>query len=204
MTWQAGLPSVSTTAGDGCRKASALRYSTQTSQQNNKTRESKPHDAFDVLAEMPCLVTDKKACELEADPIASMAIWSEPSVPFLNPIGIDIPEASSRCTCDSVAAGASSCHRKGVSRVIRLYHDQLLLPDSVHRRQTLTSCADGTPRDQIGNVLRRDGVEEFARGRETNVGDFEQESAREPETLVDLVRAVQLRVYRCSTRVRLS
>lgn len=70
-------------------------------------------DAVDVLAEMPCLVTDKKACELEADPIASMAIWSEPSVPFLNPMGIDIPEASSRCTCDSVAASAFRDHCKG-------------------------------------------------------------------------------------------
>lgn len=69
--------------------------------------------AVDVLAEMPCLVTDKNACELEADPIASMAIWSEPSVPFLNPMGIDIPEASSRCTCDSVAASASLRLEKG-------------------------------------------------------------------------------------------
>jgi hypothetical protein len=92
-----------------------------------------------------------------------------------------------RCECKFAT-------RKGVSRVIRLYHDQLLLPESVHQRQTLTSCADGTPRDQIGNVLRRDGVEEFASGRETNVGDFEQEPAGEPETLVDLVRAVELRI----------
>ena len=34
--------------------------------------------------------------------MASMAILTLPSVPFLKPIGADRPEASSRCTCDSV------------------------------------------------------------------------------------------------------
>lgn len=31
------------------------------------------------------MVTDKKQCEEEADPMASIAICKEPSVPFLNP-----------------------------------------------------------------------------------------------------------------------
>lgn len=65
------------------------------------------------------MVTERKQCEAEADPIASIAICKDPSVPFLNPtedyknlilawgpswdegvdpnsLGIDIPEANSR------------------------------------------------------------------------------------------------------------
>lgn len=41
--------------------------------------------ARDVLAEMPCLVTERNECDALAEPMASMAIWREPSVPFLNP-----------------------------------------------------------------------------------------------------------------------
>lgn len=38
-----------------------------------------------ALAEMPCLVTERNECDDAAAPIASIAIWSEPSVPFLKP-----------------------------------------------------------------------------------------------------------------------
>ena len=37
-----------------------------------------------------------------ADCIASIATLTEPSVPFLNPIGKPEPDASSRWSCDSV------------------------------------------------------------------------------------------------------
>ena len=42
------------------------------------------------------------ACGCDADRMASTAIWTEPSVPFLKPIGSERPETSSRCNCDSV------------------------------------------------------------------------------------------------------
>jgi hypothetical protein len=37
----------------------------------------------DALAEIPCLVTERKLWLDAAEPMASMAIWREPSVPFL-------------------------------------------------------------------------------------------------------------------------
>ena len=45
---------------------------------------------------MPCLVTERKWCGWHAAPIASSAICTLPSVPFLKPTGIDSPEANSR------------------------------------------------------------------------------------------------------------
>lgn len=105
-------------------------------------------NVVDVLAEMPCLVTDKKACELEADPIASMAIWSEPSVPFLNPIGIDIPEASSRCTCDSVAASATGKLGKGSVRETGLKDQSLLSqPPSLYTEDKHSLLAPMAPHE---------------------------------------------------------
>lgn len=43
-----------------------------------------------------------KLCGWDADCMASMATLTEPSVPFLKPIGKEAPEASSRCNWDSV------------------------------------------------------------------------------------------------------
>lgn len=48
------------------------------------------------------------------------------------------------------------------------------------------SCADCTPRDEVGSVLGRDGVEEFGSGGKTEIVDFEKEASGETETLVDL------------------
>jgi hypothetical protein len=43
-----------------------------------------------------------KQCGCEADCIASIATDTDPSVPFLKPIGKDAPDASSRWSWDSV------------------------------------------------------------------------------------------------------
>src|SRR5471030_2498819 len=56
----------------------------------------------DTMAEWPPLVTDRKWCGCDAALMASTAILTLPSVPFLKPTGHDSPDASSRCTCDSV------------------------------------------------------------------------------------------------------
>jgi hypothetical protein len=56
------------------------------------------------------------------------------------------------------------------------------------------ASTDSTPRDQVGDVLRRDGVEKFTGGRDTHVGEFEKETTGETKTLVDLEAAVELRV----------
>mgnify|MGYP005740209365 CR=1 FL=1 len=47
------------------------------------------------MADFPSFVMDKKICEFEAEPIASMATWIEPFVEFLKPTGQDSPEANS-------------------------------------------------------------------------------------------------------------
>ena len=44
----------------------------------------------------PSAPIPRKDCGAEAALIASSATWIPPSVPFLNPIGIDSPEASWR------------------------------------------------------------------------------------------------------------
>ena len=56
----------------------------------------------ETMAVWPDLVTDRKWCGELAERMASTAMRMLPSVPFLKPTGQDRPEASSRCTCDSV------------------------------------------------------------------------------------------------------
>jgi len=50
------------------------------------------------IAETPCFVTEGNQCCERAVTTASTAISVLPSVVFLNPTGIDSPDASSRCT----------------------------------------------------------------------------------------------------------
>ena len=54
--------------------------------------------------------------------------------------------------------------------------------------------ADRTPGDEVGGVLRGDGVEELAARGETHIRDIEQERARQAQALVDLEAAVHLGV----------
>ena len=55
-----------------------------------------------TTAAAPARVTPKKVCPAAAARQASTATVTSPSVPFLNPIGMDRPEASCRCTWLSV------------------------------------------------------------------------------------------------------
>ena len=55
-----------------------------------------------TIAANPCSVTPINACGELAARIASTATPTDPSVPFLNPIGKETPDASSLCNCDSV------------------------------------------------------------------------------------------------------
>src|SRR5476649_2166065 len=64
----------------------------------------------DTMAEWPPLVTDRKWCGCDEALIASTAILTLPSVPFLKPIGQERPEANSRCTCDSVVRAPIAPH----------------------------------------------------------------------------------------------
>eukprot|EP00659_Diplonema_papillatum_P004813 gene4812-biopygen4730 len=63
-----------------------------------------------TIAAMPCLVTDKKLCGCFAARTASTAMPTSPPVPFLNPTGIDSPDASSRWICDSVVLAPIAPH----------------------------------------------------------------------------------------------
>src|SRR3954463_15384411 len=62
------------------------------------------------MAETPCLVTDGNQCGDRAVRTASTAIWVLPSVLFLNPTGIDRPDASSRCTWLSAVRAPMATH----------------------------------------------------------------------------------------------
>src|SRR2546423_1859074 len=54
------------------------------------------------MAARPCFVTERNWWGCEAARMASTAIWTFPSVPFLKPTGMERPEASSRWTWLSV------------------------------------------------------------------------------------------------------
>ena len=56
------------------------------------------------------------------------------------------------------------------------------------------ASADGTPGDQVGNVLRNRGVEEFGGGWKFEGGDVTQKSARESQAIVDAETAVHARI----------
>ena len=62
------------------------------------------------IAETPCFVTDGNQCGERAASTASTAVFTPPSVPFLNPTGIDSPEASSRWTWLSVVRAPIATH----------------------------------------------------------------------------------------------
>ena len=55
--------------------------------------------------------------------------------------------------------------------------------------------ADGGPADEVGNVLRGDGVEELGGGGQTEVEDVAEERAGEPEAVGDVVGAVEMGVH---------
>lgn len=132
-----------------------------------------------ALAEIPCLVTERKLWLDAAEPMASMAIWREPSVPFLT-----AKRRSSQYSWEG--------KRKRKKRTADGHrHSGRELAVDLRLGGTST---DSTPRDQVCNVLRRNGVEEFAGGRNAHVGEFEKKTAGETKTLVDLEAAVELRV----------
>ena len=64
----------------------------------------------ETMAETPCLVTERKQCGQEEETMASTAICRLPLVPFLNPTGMESPEASSRCTWLSVVRAPMAPH----------------------------------------------------------------------------------------------
>jgi hypothetical protein len=55
--------------------------------------------------------------------------------------------------------------------------------------------ADGTPADEVGDVLRRDGIEKLGGGGQAEVEHVAQEGAAEAEAGGDVVRAVEVRVH---------
>jgi cobaltochelatase CobN len=54
--------------------------------------------------------------------------------------------------------------------------------------------ADRRPRDQVGDVLRRDRIEHLGPGRQTERVDVEQQAARTQEPLAHVARVVHVRV----------
>ena len=56
------------------------------------------------------------------------------------------------------------------------------------------ACADRPPRDGVGDVLRRDRVEELAADRQAGVEHPQQHAPREMQSGVDVARAVEVRI----------
>ena len=54
--------------------------------------------------------------------------------------------------------------------------------------------ADGAPGDEVGNVLRGDGVEQFRADGHAEAGEVAEQLARKAKTLVNLEGAVDVRV----------
>ena len=108
---------------------------------------------------MPASSIPAKACEAAAARTASTATWMLPSVRFLNPIGIERPEASWRCVWLSEVRAP-------------------IAPQPT----------------AVGDVLRRDRVEELAADRQPGVQHLEQQLAGDPQAGVDVAAFVQVRV----------
>ena len=56
------------------------------------------------------------------------------------------------------------------------------------------TSANSTPRDEISNILGRDGVEKLRTDRDTQIGKVAQELASQTEAFVDLEGTVKVRV----------
>lgn len=56
------------------------------------------------------------------------------------------------------------------------------------------ACADGSPTDESGDVLRRDHVKEFGAGGHAHLGEIEKEIACQAQSVIDLVGAVEVRI----------
>src|SRR6185503_17383063 len=56
------------------------------------------------------------------------------------------------------------------------------------------ASANGAPRDEVRDVLRRDHVEELATRRQPETIDVEQQAARQAKSLVDAEAAIEVRV----------
>ena len=84
MTWTSGLPFVRTIAA---RPDTARARKPASSQRVISARGRR--------ADAPCEVMPRKACGQDEARMASTATPTEPSVPFLKPIGNETPEASS-------------------------------------------------------------------------------------------------------------
>src|SRR5438445_7130996 len=54
--------------------------------------------------------------------------------------------------------------------------------------------AEGRPGDEVARVRRRDGIDELARGRHSNLDEIEQQTPRQAKTVIDAERAVAVRV----------
>lgn len=55
-------------------------------------------------------------------------------------------------------------------------------------------CADGSPDDEVGEVLRRDGVEELCAAWDAAICEFEQQAACNAQTFVNIERVVEVGV----------
>src|SRR5947208_2320102 len=54
--------------------------------------------------------------------------------------------------------------------------------------------ANGRPGDEVGDVLRDDGIEKFRARRQAHAGDVEEQTPSDFQTGLDVLRIVQVRV----------
>jgi len=128
------------------------------------------------MAARPCSVTPMKAWGLEADFMASTATLTLPSVPVRNVISkMDRAHTKARVLTILEADG------EGDTR------GEL----TVELRLSSTST-DGTPRDEVSNVLGGDSVEKLRSDGDAKVRKVAQELTSKTQALVNLEGSVEV------------
>ena len=130
------------------------------------------------MAARPCSVTPMKAWGFEADFIASTATPTLPSVPVWGEIRKMNGLYADRFVFTVLEADRERDTRGKLTVELRLSG----------------TSTDGTPRDEVSDVLGRDGVEKLGSDGDTEASKVAQELTSKAQTLVNLESSVEVRI----------
>jgi hypothetical protein len=123
-----------------------------------------------VMAANPCFVTPKNEWPQAAARIASSAISNDPSVPFLNPMGKDNPDANSRWSWDSVVRA----------------------PIAPRDNKSAKNCRQSP--HPMSTYLRRNRIQHFTGNRNPHIRQITKQFSRNSQPLVYLETSVNIRI----------
>jgi len=128
------------------------------------------------MAARPFSVTPMKAWGLEADFMASTATLTLPSVPVWKNV-----------------SKTNEAHMRGfVLTILETNREGDTGGELAVELGLSGTSTDSTPRDEVGDVLGRDGVEKLGSDGDTEVGKVAQELTGKAQTLVDLEGPVKV------------